>query len=334
MEIKPSVCCLSITDKCMLRCKMCNMWKGNTANLGFSEIDIRYWQSFLVALNKFTGNAMCINFVGGESLMSGKTLDIIKYASNLGFVTALASNGYMINNEMAKKIADSSLKEIALSLDSLNEETHDFLRGAKGAFRRIINAIEYLYKEARCTQIKINTVIMERNLQDIVDLAKWAIGDSRIVCVNFQAITQPFNMKPEDKWYEKDEYRALWPNDLNKVEDVMEELIKLKQENKRKINNPASQFRIYKAYFKNPQSFIKGNGCHLYKQAINIDSNDQIFICYNYDPIANIKQESLDIKELFCSAQADLVRNNIKNCKKNCQEMINCYYDESEHYIS
>ena len=78
MGIKPGICCLSITDKCMLKCKMCDIWKGNITNLGASEIDIRYWQLFLASLNKFAGNTLCISFVGGESLMSNKTLDIIK----------------------------------------------------------------------------------------------------------------------------------------------------------------------------------------------------------------------------------------------------------------
>ncbi len=330
MENKPGICCLSISEKCMLRCKMCNMWEKNITN----SVDISYWERFLVSLNKFTGNAPYINFVGGESLMSNKTLDIIKYASDLGFLTTLASNGYIINDEMAKKIDDSCLKEISLSLDSLNEETHDFLRGSKGAFRRVINAIEYLYKEARNVQIKINTVIIERNLDEIVDLAKWIIRDSRIVSANFQAITQPFNTKPEDGWYEKKEYRFLWPRNPNKVEYVMDELTKLKHENKHKINNPASQLQIYKSYFKNPQCFIKKTGCHIDKQVINVNSNGQMFICYNYDSIGDIKQENFDIKELWGSLQADLVRNNINTCKKNCQQIINCYYDESEHYIS
>jgi len=235
---------------------------------------------------------------------------------------------------MAKKIADSGLKEIALSLDTINADTHDFLRGVRGVYERLMHAIQYLHSYAPGLQIKLTAVIMEKNLDDLVDLAKWVIADPRIICVNFQAITQPFNTKPEDGWYEKSEYSFLWPKDLNKVEYIMEELIKLKQENKLKINNPASQFRIYKAYFRNPQSFIKKTSCNIDKQAINITSNGQVFICYNYEPIGNIKQEDFDMEQLWHSLQADLVRNNVQNCRKNCQQIVNCYYDESDCYIS
>ncbi len=50
--------------------------------------------------------------------------------------------------------------------------------------------------------------------------------------------------------------------------------------------------------------------------------------------IGDIKQEGFDLEKTWYSPQADLVRNNITKCQNNCQEMVNCYYDENESYIS
>lgn len=265
-------------------------------------------------------------------MLNNAALDLIQYASGLGCETVLTSNGYLINETMAKRIADSGLNDICLSLDSFKEESHDFLRGVKGSFQKVSSAIEYLNRYAKNTRIKINTVIMGMNLDEIVDLAKWVINDSRVVFVNFQAITQPFYSRPDDKWYEKSEYGFLWPRDNNKVERIMDELIKLKQENMYKINNPVSQFKLYKRYFKYPQNYIKQTGCHIYKQVINVSSTGQINICHNMGPIGSIKQDGINIGELWYSSQAAAVKNNIKNCRKNCQLLLNCYYDEQELY--
>ncbi|MDP3041944.1 MAG: hypothetical protein Q8N62_04340 [Candidatus Omnitrophota bacterium] len=52
-EVKPAICCVSITDNCMLRCKMCYAWRGNEFNNDFLEADIIYWERFIKGLKDF-----------------------------------------------------------------------------------------------------------------------------------------------------------------------------------------------------------------------------------------------------------------------------------------
>lgn len=329
---KPAFCCLVITDRCMLKCKMCHKWKEGELYLDSSKPNLENWKRFMVSLRKFVEGELCINFSGGEPLMDNRTLELIKFASNLGFDTLLTTNGYLIDEETAKKIINSGLKHIFISLDSLNEDTHDFLRGVNGAYKRVMNAIEYLNRDRQDLRIKISTIILENNLDSLVDLANWVIHDERISSINFQAVTQPFNTSIDDKWYEKSEYNFLWPKNSNKVNYILDELIKLKMEKSDKIDNPVSQFKIYKSYFDGPQEFAKKFGHCIGKQAINITASGQIHIYFDMEPIGNIniKEEDFDIERLWYSSQADLIRNGIKNRKKDSQTIINCNYDEKE----
>jgi MoaA/NifB/PqqE/SkfB family radical SAM enzyme len=261
-------------------------------------------------------------------LTSDAALDLIKYASDLGSGTVLASNAYLIDEDMAKRIADSGLKEICISLDSFNEDTHDYLRGVKGSYKRVIRAIDYLGKYAKNVQIKINTVISAINLEGMIDLAAWVIEDPRIVSVNFLAVTQPFDTRSEDNWYEKDEYSFLWPKYPEKADQIMDGLIKLKEGNVNKIFNPSSQFKVYKAYFRDPKHYFKQTGCHIYKRVLNVSSNGEMSVCFFMDPIGNIKQENIDMEKLWNSESAYQVRDTVKKCTRNCHLRVNCYFEE------
>lgn len=325
---KPGVYCLAVTKGCMFKCKMCYLWRENKLDKNSDEADILYWERFITALRNFVEGPLCLNFIGGESLTSCAVLSLVKYASGLGCKTALTSNAYLINEDMSKKIADSGLNEIYLSLDSLREETHDFLRGVKGAHKRLINAIEYLHIHADNVQLKINTVITAINLGEIIDLTRWIIRDERIDSVRYLAVMQPFETRPDDDWYKKDEYSFLWPKETEKVEQVMDELIQLKEENARKIINPISQFKVYKSYYRDPQDHFEQAGCDIYKHILNVSSEGQISMCFNMDPIGDIKKEGFNMNKIWDSSLANRVRANIRNCSRNCHLHVNCYFDE------
>lgn len=332
-EIKFNFCCLTITDRCMFKCKMCYIWKKASCP-EVHEPTIENWKHFIASFGRFTKGKSCVSFTGGEVLMSDKTLELISYATELGLDSLLNSNAYLINEDTAKRIHSAGLKKINLSLDSLNENNHDFIRGTPGSYARVMKAIEYLNKHAVNLGIHINTVIMERNLNDIVELTLWALQDKRISSIHFQAVSQPFSDIPNDLWYEQKEYSLLWPKDIKKTEFVLDELIRLKQKYEDKINNPIAQFRVFRRYYNNPQNFVKKYECHMYRDLINVSPFGDVNICNDMPPIGNIKQEGFEVENVWNSVQAEAVRESMRKCRKNCAFMVSCSYDEQEEYIS
>jgi MoaA/NifB/PqqE/SkfB family radical SAM enzyme len=310
---------------------MCHKWERDIGFKYPGEPSVLQWKDFFASLKKLVGGKIQINFAGGEPLTRGYVFELMRYASDLGFDVLLASNGFLIDEETAGKIAEARVTFVNLSLDSLCEEKHDYIRGVKGAYQKVMQAIENLYKEARETKIGICSVIMKDNIDELVDIVNWIEKNEKISGMGFQAITQPFDTPIEEHWHINPEFKFLWPDDIDEVNRIMEELIILKKAGFKKLGNSIAQFKAYKAYFHNPDFFIKRDKCHLDTRAINITPSGDMHICFYMGPIGNIKND--DICEVWFSKHTAEARKKIEGCKRNCQAMVNCNFDENELYI-
>ena len=70
---------------------------------------------------------------GGEPLFRPDLFDIAAYGVETGFRMALATNGTLVTERVAAKIADTGISRVAISLDGANPDTHDRFRGQPGA---------------------------------------------------------------------------------------------------------------------------------------------------------------------------------------------------------
>lgn len=335
-EILPSYCCIAIIESCFMHCKMCYKWQEDVHIRKPDEPTLEEWKNAITDFAELCGcNKPQINFAGGEPLAREEVLLLIEHAQKLGFDALLATNAFMIDEVKAKEIGESGLGNISISLDGITPKTHDLMRGVPVSDEKVLKAIDFLKKFSPQTSIYLNCVICEINMHEIVALVQWANNDGRIRGLEFQAVTQPFSTPEEDYWYRNEKYSSLWPKDNQKVQEVMEQMYNLKLDNDFnepfQLSNPASQFRVFNNYFKNPDEFIKKGICHLDTQAINITPVGQVHICFSMPAIGNIKHQS--IKTMWYSKHAEEVRRQIKQCKKNCQAMVNCNFDDKQDYI-
>lgn len=322
-EKKPLYCDLILLENCMLRCKMCHMWRCE------KQIDLvpsLYYEKFVRSLSDFFGSDMQILFVGGEPLLKPGIIELIRSASRKDFFTSLTSNGYLIDRAMAAKLMNARLSSLALSLDSLRADTHDLLRGVPGVFSRVQKALQYLaqYKQKEQSLCIVST-IMGPNIDDITALADWAQEHEEIACISFQVVSEPFFTGDNDQWYRDERYSFLWPTDTQKVCDVIDSLIERKGRNY-KIGNAVSQLEIFKRYFEHPERFVKYGGCHLGYNSLSVNSSGDIFLCFDQPPIGNIMRDSIDA--VWFSKRADAVRARIGGCSQHCKSMINCFSED------
>jgi MoaA/NifB/PqqE/SkfB family radical SAM enzyme len=262
-----------------------------------------------------------MNISGGETLMKKGILDLIEFIANQGFRFSMVTNGYLIDKPIAKRIADSGLSFLAVSLDSLDENVHDFLRGKKGARSKVIEALGFFNTyRGKLKNITLQTIIMNQNLDSILDLVKWA--KDRQVSHSFMAITRP-NMVPVDpQWYKKDEFSFLWPKDTHKTLKILDELIKLKKAGYR-IDNPIGQLEKFKLYFSDPERFVRDTPCSLGEGIIHINPKGDVYLCCEMESVGNIKES--DIAQIWASQKAQNIREQIRRCQRNCAGMVNCY---------
>ncbi len=322
---KPAFCILNVYPLCMFKCKMCYIWqRKDIPMMSFEKI-----KEFIDALVEFTEGKVEINFIGGEPLLRKDIFDLIAVAAKHGLRASLCTNGYLVDYVMAKRLSESGLKALAISLDSLDEQTHDSLRGKEGSYRKIMQAFEYLsYFTSEEFKVNIQTVITERNLTGLVELARWVQKSDTVFAIYYLAVVQPLDAPEADNWQEKEPYQSLWPQDPKEVNAIIDELIRLKSSGLNpKIVNSVSQFRAFKFYFEDPGRFLKKISCNLGEYALNVDYAGDFSPCFTMGVIGNICKE--DIKEMWYSEKAGQLRAKMKQCKKNCNFLINCYKEET-----
>ncbi|HTY45164.1 MAG TPA: radical SAM protein [Patescibacteria group bacterium] len=320
---KPTFCCIGIAPACMLRCKMCFFWQ-NQYRKDPQEPTLYDWYDFIDQLADLHDRKIEINLAGGEPLSDKRNLALVRFGSKKGLFTSLNSNGFLINKGMAQALADSGLNLLVISLDSIDRNTHDFLRGVTGSYDRVMRAIDYFDKCPGHLQIWIQAIILERNLEHIIKLTEWVQAHRRIKRIVFQAVAQPFNTPLVDGWQHKKEYSALWPQDIAKVQEALDELIRFRRAGY-KITNTVAQLETFKRYFQKPTEFIKAAGCNV-DFYMNINHLGQVYMCTRKEPIGHIKQGHPH--QIWYSETAARVRNQIRQCRLNCHHLINCCYEE------
>lgn len=326
-EIKPGFCCYGIIDDCMMKCEHCFKWKNDPGIIGKPRPSIKDWKRCTKGLRELTDDKdFVINFGGGEALMLNGLLDVVYFANKLGFLTNIASNGWLIDEKIAKKIADSGLTHINISLDSLDEELHDQMRGVKGTYRRVMNAIECLKRYSKKIKIGICCVMYNKNLDGILPLLNWVNSNDKIDWIGFMAAMQPNNTYPVDKEWYKHEYSYLWPKDSEKVCLVIDEILRLKN-NRYKIGNPTYQLQAFKSYFRHPDKFVKKGHCNL-DRAFHVSSVGDVFLCFRHAMLGNIRNKHDDVRKLWYSETAREARENISNCTDNCHFLLNCFFED------
>ncbi|SDT99038.1 heme b synthase [Desulfobacula phenolica] len=157
------------TRRCNLSCKHCRA--GAEDHPYENELDTRASFKLLDQI-KQVGDPIII-LTGGEPLLRDDIFDIAAYGTKLGLRMVMAPNGTLITKETAKKMKDSGIKRISVSLDGSTPETHDTFRGLENAFESSIRGIK-IAKEAGI-EFQINTTITKTNLDQIpkiLDLAQ------------------------------------------------------------------------------------------------------------------------------------------------------------------
>lgn len=331
-------CDLILTHCCNLRCKMCYLWDRRKDDNEEGQLGIEEWKRFIDALVPFRAkDPVRLHFGGGEPFLKKGILGLIKHGSRRGFTTITTSNGFLFDKKMARSISDSGLSHITFSLDSLDERTHDYIRGARGSHARVLKAIDMLGRQPGRPTIGINCIISDITLDSIIPMAERVINDDRISGIIFQAVVQPYETAPDEAWYEQEGFRELWPRDSGKVNSVLEGLAALKARTRGdkgigggdgdKISNPVSQISAFAEYFRAPREFIRSRPCPLDGSSLLVNWSGEVHLCGMLQPVGSVRRLSLE--EILSSRMVSERREEIRSCRRNCNNKVNCFFKEA-----
>jgi len=312
------------TDVCNLQCKQCGIWKiKQNHSLNYSQMKIII-DKMHDELDDFQ-----LGISGGEPFANRDLLKAINYAIKLRIRVTVNTNGTLIDSKIAEEIIKhKKMLQIIFSLDGNVSKLHDYLRGKKGVFDKVISVMKY-FKENGFTNYGISSVINKMNSEKMVDLVNLAkiLGVKE---VNFQPI-ELYGFNNRISKAENFGNHKLWPDDKKRITSDINRLIKYKNANKENdiVKNSNEQLLSYLDYFKSP--FNKKNVCSNKKKTIFIGPVGDVRLCSNQiSTIGNIFDGNL--KEILNSNASKEMKARLKNCSFSCK-MENCNASKDFSYI-
>lgn len=161
----PIVGHFDLTYRCNLRCIHCYIVAEERSELNTHEVkDI---------LRQFAkAGVLYLTLSGGEILTREDFSNIALYARQLHFALRLLTNGTLINEKTADRIASLSPELVAISVYSTDPKIHDGITGISGSLRQAISTAKMLRK--RQVKVKLSSVIMRQNTKDYHSVYKLA----------------------------------------------------------------------------------------------------------------------------------------------------------------
>ena len=114
-----------------------------------------------------TGSPVII-LTGGEPLLRPDIFKLADYGTSKGLRMVMATNGTLVDEPTVRKMIDSGIQRVSISIDGKDAESHDAFRAQQGAFAGAMAGIEALKKGG--LEFQINTTITTANLSQIKDI--------------------------------------------------------------------------------------------------------------------------------------------------------------------
>lgn len=139
----PNFITFLITKRCNYRCARCSAHSPEEMKKNLAEE--MNAEDYKKIVDEVSFYKPAIYFCGGEPTLRDDLVEIIKYIKKKKMVCAMTTNASLLNEDMAKKIVESEIDFVSISLDG-DRETHDKVRGVPGAYDNVMKGVEYLKK--------------------------------------------------------------------------------------------------------------------------------------------------------------------------------------------
>ena len=153
-----------LTARCNLKCLHCRA----EAQEDFVEGELSTDEILRVAADIRDAADPIVILTGGEPLVRSDFLDIANECTKLFTRVALATNGTIIDDELARRIVASGIQRVSISLDGAVPDTHDGFRGIKGSFEAALRGFEALKRAG--ASLQVNVTVTQHNDDEVEDL--------------------------------------------------------------------------------------------------------------------------------------------------------------------
>jgi MoaA/NifB/PqqE/SkfB family radical SAM enzyme len=201
----PRLINLEVTKYCNARCNFCPCWTIK----GYPQL-----KDYTPIMKKFRPIVLSLN--GGEPLLRKDFVDIVHQVRPYATYLTMITHGQLLTEEKFKELVQAGIDQVTISLNYLSDK-HDKERGIEDLFAHISDLVPRLTAQGY-DQIVFNTVIMDKNLDQIIPIAKQAHKWG--AKVNFSSYSEGKNDVPDHK---------IQGGQLNDLKQVIQELKSLRE---------------------------------------------------------------------------------------------------------
>ncbi len=292
-----------VTRKCNYRCRGCNVWREQDSE----ELSTEEVKRGLDILRKLGVVEVLIS--GGNPLLRADIDEIIEYASRY-FFTTVYDNGSIA----AEKIdALRHANFVAISVDSLNPEKNDYIRGVKGAWKRAMETIEKLHQEG--INVSATPTISQANLYEIVDFTKYFLD--RGIPVWYSLYSYDATECSNSLFKIGKEEDVFLIRDRNAMVKVCDSLLEMKREDDNVLVTTKVLEAVKHLYLNNKRIWR----CRALQNFFVINHRGEVAGCHLHEPVASI----FELPSLWRSKKFEALRKKYNECER-CTYLCYIFY--------
>ena len=292
----PTDASIITTYRCLMKCKMCNIWKHPTD----VKKEIKPRELEILPDLKF------INVTGGEPFLRRDLDEIIEVCFKKAPRVVISTSGYHVDAvlKLAEKFPKIGIRVSIEGLSTIN----DYLRGRDSGFDRGLKSLLGLRKMG-IKDIGFGITVSNNNSADMLELYELAKN------LKMEFATAAFH---NSYYFHKEDNRITNQDEV--IGNFYELIDRLLRE-----NNPKSWFRAF--FNLGLINYIKGNRrllpCEAGTVNFFIEPYGDVYPCngledkYWKESMGNIRDYA-KFEDLWFSTQAERVRGLVRTCPKNC----------------
>jgi len=292
-----------LTRRCNFRCKGCNVWQEPDAR----ELPTEKVKAGLDVLREL--GVVEVVLTGGNPLLRDDIGEIIEYASR-HFITTVYDNGSMA----VKKIdALRHANFVAISVDSLDPNKNNYVRGVDNAWQNALKAVETLHEEG--ISVSVSPTISQFNLHEIVDFTNHFLSKNIPVWYCLYSYDTPNSADQLFKIGKKNDEFAI--TDKEAMVEVCDSLMQMKRENRNILMTTKLLDALRSLYLTDKRTWK----CHALKNFFVVNHLGMVAGCHLHDPVASI----FDLPRLWNSTEFNNLRKTYRNCER-CTYLCYIFY--------
>ena len=264
---------LAITYRCNNDCAHCY----NARERNFPELHTENWKHILDQL--WALGVPHIVFTGGEATLRNDLPELIAHAESNGQITGLNTNARRLADpKYVQRLVDAGLDHVQITVESYDEQVHDEMMRAKGAFRQTIQGLKNvldtrLYVMTNTTMLRSNVHKVPDTLDFLAELGVPTIGLNALIYAG-QGLTVG---------------TGLHERELQPILDMA--VRKTTEHNQRLIWYTPTQY----CNFDPTQVNLGVKGCTAALYSMCIESNGNVLPCQSYyHPLGNMLTDPWD----------------------------------------